>query len=509
MTNPPDAGRQSGRRAGERMRIIRETTGLLEDSIAVSDKVTRNMLTQELDRALGVRLQLHEVSLRKSELAQLAIACVDHTGGLRSLAECLDLLESDLPRVYAVYRLADEWQVIEQFAQHDLRSLRTDLLRVDLVPELRSFIAEHYEEPLPPHCVSAWHAFAHLASAAPADSGPSWLRFLERLTTRVTVGTRPRLRSLIDGMAGDWGEPEPAAAPRASAATPDGTAYLVIQLERYGADEDTFILSHWYQWASPSWQPKRGVDRHVRRDGLEEAVDQVVLETERRWAKRDGPVAIEFVLPSQLLNVHVDRWHKDLRTRRRRLALHYPLVIRSLERIQADEWHREWRGRWRTLREATRETATAEGLMHCASSEETDVQLEAALERDGKAVVLVLNEPPLPDTAGEEQLLVGLQSGIPAIVWFRNPDSAHGHDESRHEEPCEVVSEMLNASFNSAEGVAQLPRGVAELRREAWSEDPLALTDRMAHRLVILWDDPERLPSRIKPAGSDSREVHA
>jgi hypothetical protein len=335
------------------------------------------------------------------------------------------------------------------------------------------------------------------------------LRFLERLSTNVPAGARARLKDLLQHLSREWGEPEPAPASTVVTAR-GGTAYLVIQFEKYGADDDTFILSHWYQWASPVWQPVRGEDRHVRRDGLEEAVDQVVLETERRWADRDGPVAIEFVLPSQLLDEPVERWRKELRTRPRRLAIHYPLVIRSLERIRADEWHRDWRGRWRTLQEATDQ----ESLIHCAAPEETDVQLEATLERNGKAVVLVLSEPPSPDTAGEQQLLVGLQSGLPAIVWFRNPGSPpadpgsqHVNPGSRQEEPCEVVSEMLTADSDPTRGVAQLPQGVAELRRRAWHEDPFALTDRMAHRIVILWDDPQRLPTRTGPA--DNREVRA
>ena len=110
----------------------------------------------------------------------------------------------------------------------------------------------------------------------------------------------------------------------------------MFQFEKYGAGDDTFIMSHWYQWASSTWEPCRGEDRRVRRDQLEAEVDKVVLETERRWAHLQGPVAIEFVLPSQLLNEPVDRWRWELDSASpRRLAIQFPLVIRSLERICA------------------------------------------------------------------------------------------------------------------------------------------------------------------------------
>ncbi|GAB2567201.1 hypothetical protein Aab01nite_45190 [Paractinoplanes abujensis] len=490
--------------AADRLRIVKDATNVLLASPVVRDANARVALMDELDLALGAALGLREVGLPRPQLALLATACVDRPGGLRSLAECLDLLESDPRRVHAILRLADEWQVLQQFAEHDLHELRPDLNNVPLTGDLRSFVAERRDEPLPLYCETAWHLFAHLA-AIPAADGPAWLPFLERLTTKVHISAQARLRGVVQNLSVVWGAVEPAAEPPAVTTARAGTAYLVIQFEKHGVEDDIFIMSHWYQWASPSWQPIRGEDRRVRRDELETAVDQVVLETERRWADRDGPVAIEFVLPSALLNEPVDRWSKDLRTRSRRLAIHYPLVIRSLERIRAEEWHRGWRGRWRIVREAT----VLEGLIHCASGDETDVQLEAELEREGTAVVLVLSEPPQPNTAGEQQLLVGLQEGLPAIVWFRDTGSQHEDLESQREEPCEVISEMVKACLDSPEGVAQLPEGVAELRRRAWREDPSASTDRMGHRLVILWDDPDRQPTRTGPAGSDNREVHA
>ncbi|MBL7258263.1 VMAP-C domain-containing protein [Paractinoplanes lichenicola] len=489
---------------GDRRRILKETTGVLQKSAAVRDIGTRAMLLEELDLALGVTLGLREVGLPQSQLVQVATACVDRPGGLRSLAECLDLFDSDARRVHEIFRLADEWQVLQQFAEHDLHLLRPELIDMPLTGDLRSFVAERRDEPMPAYCETAWHLFAHLA-AIPAGDGPTWLPFLQRLTTEVQLNARDRLRDVVQNLSVVWGVVDTVAEPPTATTTRGGTAYLVIQFEKHGVEDDAFIMSHWYQWASPSWQPIRGEDRRVRRDELETAVDEVVLETERRWADRDGPVAIEFVLPSQLLNEPVDRWSKEIQTRPRRLAIHYPLVIRSLERIRAEEWHRGWRGRWRTVREAT----VREGLIHCASGDDSDVQLEVALERGDAAVVLVLSEPPLPDSAGEQQLLVGLQEGLPAIVWFRDAGSQHEDLESQREEPREVVSEMVSACLDSPEGVAKLPESVAELRRRAWRGDPSASTDRMGHRIVILWDDPDRQPTRTGPAGSDNREVFA
>jgi hypothetical protein len=475
----------------ERLRILKEAAKLLEKSESIRDPGVRVMLFDELDRMLGSSGQIREVPRLRPQVLALVRTCIEQTGGLRMLADCLDLFESNSGQVQALLRLADEWQVIELLAGHNLQRLRADLTTVRITGDLGDFVAGHRPEPVPDHCESAWHLFAHLAGTTPAGGRPVWLRFLDHVAVTANPGMRRRIRDFVAELAEEWDSPEPA-----PAATPATTlvrmAYLVFQFEKYGADDDTFIMSHWYQWASPVWQPERGLDRHVPRGELEKAVDEVVLETERRWAHLQGPVTIEFVLPGQLLNEPVDRWQWELDSSRpRRLAIRYPLVIRSLERMRADQWHRVWRGRWQTLADPT----IQQGQIHRAIPDQADVQLEAALEQDAPAVVLVLSEPPLPDTTGESQLLAGLRSGMPAIVWDRNSGS--------QEELCEVVESMIDGEPDATRAVARLPQSVAELRRKAWHEYPDEVEGRLGHGLVILWDDPDRQPGR------DTGEVRA
>jgi hypothetical protein len=478
--------------AGDRRRIIKAATDRLAKSATMRDPRGQLMLLNELELALGTRPQFVEQSSFRSQLVALVAACIEHTGGLRHLADCLDMIEADAELVQGLLGLADEWQAVELLGEHDLQWLRTDLSRVRADGRLIGLVAEHRVEPIPEHCESAWQVFAHLACDPPAPGRPVWLRFLELVTGRLPARSQQRMRQLTGTLADDWGEPAPVTSGPAGGAV-IRTAYLVFQFEKYGADDDSFIMSHWYQWASPVWEPKRGEDRRVRRDELEAAVDQVVLATERRWAHLQGPVAIEFVLPSQLLNEPVDRWRWELGTASpRRLAIQFPLVIRSLERIRASQWHRVWRGRWRSIAEG----AARPGLVHRAAHDHTDVQLEAALERDGKAVVLVLSEPPLPDTTGERQLRAGLRSGMSVIVWNRH--------SSPQEALCEIVESLIAVGpDDQSGGLALLPQGVAELRRTAWDEDPYEAEGRIGHGLVILWDDPDRLP------GSDTQGVRA
>jgi vWA-MoxR associated protein C-terminal domain len=186
-----------------------------------------------------------------------------------------------------------------------------------------------------------------------------------------------------------------------------------------------------------------------------------------------------------LLNEPVDTWRKELDSPvPSPLTAEYPLVVRSLERIKANQWHRVWRHRWQRLHNPIDQ----EDRIYCATGKQSEIQLEAILKGKAGAVVLVLSEPPAPSSAGQQEVLAGLRSGIPAIVWRRGGTSASDH-------LCDTVKSMIGAG-QSASGLAELPEHVAKLRQLAWSEDPDRCDHHIGHDLVILWDDPERQPGR-------------
>ncbi|GAB3932293.1 hypothetical protein GCM10027614_01170 [Micromonospora vulcania] len=446
--------------AEERRQLVRQITTVLEGSSVIRDPSSRQLLLQELEHALGGSLGYREVGLLRPQIVALVTVCVDRPGGLRCLAECLELLEPESKQTVALLRLADDWQAFELFSDYDVPWLRGLLSAIEASDDLRQFVAETRAVPAPPWCETAWDLFAHLTSANSHGEVPPWLPLLDRLSTAVPPASLPRLRELCARLATDWGVAGQLDAAPQSPPAPTGTAYLVIQFEKYGGDDDTYIMSHWYQWASAVWQPIRGEDRHVAYGELEAAVDRVINETERRWAARAGAVTIEFVLPWQLINEPVDTWRKELQSGMPSpLTTEYPLVIRSLERIRASHWHRVWRNRWRGVVDRPGERK----LIHCAAQHHADVQLEAILKRESSVVVLVLSETPTTDSVGERQLLVGLRSGVPAIVWHRNAPSI--------KDLCQTVASMVGNQA-SGSGVADLPNRAAHLRQSAWSDDP-------------------------------------
>lgn len=463
--------------------LFRELADVLQRSSTVNSPSSRNLLFQQLDRALGTPLPAHEGGTLRTRLVEVATQCAARPRGLHVLADCLDLFEPDNGESPLIRRAADEWTTAEQFAgRHDLGWLHDELSRRPVTAELRHFVVELRGTTVPPYCESAWHLFAFLATLHPIGGVPPCLHLVQWLMAGFPEPGRARLLAVSQAMAAEWGVTdriEPAAPVRHAE---ELMAYLVIQFEKYGGDDETFIVSHWHQWASPAWEPIHGEDRHVRRDDLETAVDDIIMETERQWASRDGTVVIEFVLPWQLLNEPVDRWHFELSSRTpSRLTAVYPVVVRSLERIRAEYWHRRWRSRWSAVGDPTAGTEH----IFCAIEGHADVQLEAALARRRRAVVLVLSGPPTPGSTGERQLEIGLRAGMPAIVWHRN---------SVPSEPlCELIASMYDIPLPG--GVASLPTRVAQLRQAAWDGDPLMKDEHVGHGLVLLWDDPSRLPA--------------
>ena len=95
--------------------------------------------------SLGYR----ELGLLRPQIVELVTVCVDRPGGLRCLAECLELLEPGSQQTVALLRLADEWQAVALFSDYDVPWLRSLLSRLEATGELRRFVAEIRAAPRP------------------------------------------------------------------------------------------------------------------------------------------------------------------------------------------------------------------------------------------------------------------------------------------------------------------------------------------------------------------------
>ena len=136
-------------------------------------------------------------------------------------------------------------------------------------------------------------------------------------------------------------------------APPHSPAYLVLQVQPEGVGGDRYRLTSWHQLGvTEEWQPKRGLDRTGALADIKEAVAELMEGIEQDWAPQEPTIYVEFVLPEELLNLDVDQWAWDTDYRMPEpIGCHFHVVIRSLERMTTQKWHRPWYRRWRQLQD--------------------------------------------------------------------------------------------------------------------------------------------------------------
>jgi hypothetical protein len=255
--------------------------------------------------------------------------------------------------------------------------------------------------------------------------------------------------------------------------------HLIIQIDPDPMDADQLLVSHWRQWDPHEWRPQRGHDMTIAASELEAEVDNLIggLETmvgASADAAKTEDIAIEFVLPVELLNFPVQHLRKKALASAIPLAVHHPVVIRSLERLRTPRLHLAWRRKWARI-----SGKQARPYWSRPSGADYFVRLATELT-DQHVFSLILSEPPEPDNnVAHLEVATALQAGIPAIMWHRRDCSS---PEFR-----DAVTTMV------ADGaLVQLPQRVAELRHQAL-RGGVASPSHPGWEIALLWDDPDRL----------------
>jgi len=486
-------------RSPERVRneLVVSIVDALQSSSTVnltsSRELWREMLAAELDSPVepfsGDRL--------RPWLLQTVRACTEVGDGLACLVRSLEYVEQKSATVEALGPLVDEWEAVDFFNHADLRPLRPVLLSMsspDLASMARRASRSRVQE-LPSWCRTGWQVFLRLAGEnSPTGELPPCMAFLalcaDRLVadgqadaaevlrrfTRRQAHTLQLVKELADWQRSEFPPSSPSLVP----------AYLMIQFEPDRIEAGRFYLSHWRQSDPEGWHPVPGEPLHLRREELPGAVESLVEEVEKRWADLRQPVFLEFILPWELLNEPVEWWSKESDSDAPTpLTLDYPVVVRSLERLQRTAWHRPWHNKWRQLRERP-----ADSHPHWSRPEQDSAyffHLERELKEDQYAVCLVLSEPPGDDSGtGRREILAGVRAGVPAIVWHRSDCSDPSFQDA--------IGEILQDR-----GLGSLTERVGKWRKEALALGPDAWDQHVGRHLAILLDDPERKPGPPGP----------
>lgn len=429
--------------------------------------------------------------------------------GWRALTEAVQYLaDYDLPSRHAAsLARAVALPVFEDAAEHELRTLLAGLDRTTVPPLADLYLAAagpHFE-PLPAGVNTAWEAHQLLAHTNwPADGVPRAVRFLEALAAVLTPERGDPVHAWVARQLREaTGDPvhamrllERARGNGAGHRADSGNAaYLMIRLCPSVSTPERVDVTCWIN-VGETWEPRRRDDRSVPRTEVRRHVAGLVDREEARLSRHRGGVVLEFILPVALLNEPVEQWSglAVLGDEPLWASEHggppfwqdYTVVVRSLERIETLQLHRVWNERWDVLAADT----AAPHAYRCVGDVRENYP---RLKRSPSVVLMTLGAPP-DQPRGRRELLVGLQAGLPVLVWSHTGPLA------------ERLHTAVETTLEAPSG--ELLDRMVRLRSLPGSKDHEGRADGSEPGIAVLWDDPNRLPEFPEPVLSSNADTY-
>lgn len=472
----------------------------IEDRIAIAlhgcpqlrTEASRHLLLNQVSRQSGVPLHVPDYATAQQWFVGFVAACGMGSAGIAAVVTAANSLGIDPGDLISLCRLRDEWESVEAAVDAPEKIwplLRDELGAIGRVEAFAAFQrASQHRLPAPPaYCENAWDMFLYAVGMnAPQGSLPPHLAFLECIVGQLTPGTAGlvdqwnRRRAYEIGVTAGLDD---ARLRRDRRVRTDPTVHLIIQFERHPTDPDLCLMSWWRQWGQDkdAFDPAgRQLPVHLR--DLERRTEAAILDLEELLAEREDLVALEFILPVELMHLPVESWHKESGSPLpKALGKEYPVVLRSLERLRNRHWQRVWRQRWRHLEEEPRSGGTQWSRPDGAGYLE---RLESGLLADRSLVALILSGPPgSVDGSNVGELEIALRCGLPVVMWHRQR-STDDH----------VTNAMRD--FLGTDGLADLRDRARRLRLDAHRLEPHGREQHLGRHLALLWDDPDRQPER-------------
>ncbi|MBE1534351.1 VMAP-C domain-containing protein [Actinomadura algeriensis] len=461
---------------------------------ALQKQSVRDLYLSIVRKELGIALPVRRDERDFQDLWGLVEGCLEQTGAFHAFLQVVGRFHVGNNAFEAVRRLG--YALVpeplldpgERRAVHELlkvlKNADPGALRPEVVRDLFWTVAE------PPGSVAfdtgdVWPVLDALEDFTVDEDGvPPLLNFVERLAVESGGAMRIRLLRWVERAAERLAVADVIRARRERAARVRERLrmYLVIAFRPDGVTPDEYLISAWLQSEDGHGIMLRCEDE--RPMSVAELPALVVdLLTEDPQVVNRPPMAeltLEFVLPLNLLGVQsMDQLRITVDGLERRLGIEHPVVVRSLDRIQKQNYHPAWRRMWKWLLDNPH---TAEVCLMTQPGEYPSESLYTMLLSDPPSVCLGLAFPPRPDGAGApDELRIALQAGAPVIAWCRG----------------DLAPDRFAAEFHDlmTPGVLALPDSVLKLRREAVaSHGRHPGTDHLGLHLTLLFDDADRFP---------------
>lgn len=399
------------------------------------DLNSRRLVLNILSDELGYSLSVTEYPQANLHLFAIVEACRQRSDGLGALLSVLEKVEPGTIAMSAVRRIILDMTSLEAWSAEERRQLFRLLSGVAVpdVAAIYALVGGNGAPRLPP-AASLEDAFLLLETLNSGPDGlPKSLLLLERVAVRLRFDLAAEIREWVEektermnltaAMRVFRDRIKGITRPAESHAS-RSEAYLVFLLQPEGPTGDRYRLSHWRQLdVSDGWFPERGQD-YI--GGFEEIKYKVALlaeQVEGEWAPYDPDIRLDFVLSRDLLHLDVDQWQWEAETAvPEPLGCHFPLGVRSLERMKLRKWHRAWFVRWKELQAQVGDGGpiALEAAFWSIEGETRNLrELTSRFEARPELVAFILTAPPHAFTAESDEIAVGLRAGFPIMVWHR------------------------------------------------------------------------------------------
>jgi hypothetical protein len=191
------------------------------------------------------------------------------------------------------------------------------------------------------------------------------------------------------------------------------------------------------------------------------------------------PPVIEFLVPLPMMDDDLEALPVRIAGRDSEIGIVCPVVMRSLDRLANPEGCDYWRARWKEL--TARGDAYDEDAISWVECAPTDGLFDPALLDNRICTALAYARPYGPHE--DPVLWAALSVGAPMALWHRA--------SSAHKTRRAALEEVL-----CNRGLRDLPDVVFSQRVAA--KHPRAAADHAGRDLVLLWDDPDRVPAELE-----------
>lgn len=234
------------------------------------------------------------------------------------------------------------------------------------------------------------------------------------------------------------------------------------------------MVTGWRYEGHDGWQAISS-DEPWSRDRLAAEVSRLV-----NGFDPEDPVTpiIEFQVPLRMMNDALEELLVNIAGKNQEIGTLFPVVVRSLDRLADPHSRDSWQALWNDL--TARGDTYDDQLINWVECPPTDRPPEPSALPARVCTALVYPRPRGPQE--DPVLLAVIKAGSPVVLWHRTSRMRRTRRAA--------LEEVLHTR-----GLCSLPDVV--LRQRVAARYPGTATDHAGRDLVLLWDDPERVPEEL------------